>query len=76
MLPLTNLQMIGKSIFQFPIYLNLAASMDPFERFKMVIVAQLSCYHQNSNFLKPLNPILGETYEMVFNDGSRVLTNN
>jgi hypothetical protein len=45
---------------------------DPVERFKLVIVAALSCFHKSSNFWKPLNPILGETYELDWTDGSRV----
>jgi Oxysterol-binding protein len=74
MLPLTILQTIAQSIFQFPIYLNLAGNLnDPLERFKYVIVATLSCFHSSSHFLKPLNPILGETYEMLYNDGSQVI---
>jgi len=73
MLPLTILQTIALSIFQFPVYLNIAGTIkDPLEKFKLVIVATLSCFHSSSHFLKPLNPILGETYEMLFNDGSKV----
>lgn len=73
MLPLTILQTIAKSIFQFPLYLNLATlQADPLERFKFVITATLSCFHSSSHFLKPLNPILGETYEMAYEDGSKV----
>ena len=73
MLPLTILQAIAKSIFQFPIYLNLAnISIDPLEKFKLVITATLACFHQNSELLKPINPILGETYETLYEDGSRV----
>jgi len=73
MLPLTILQTIALSIFQFPVYLNIAsAEKDPLEKFKLVITATLSCFHSSSHFLKPLNPILGETYEMLYNDGSRV----
>lgn len=73
MLPLTILQTIALSIFQFPIYLNIAGlTKDPLERFKLVIVATISCFHNSSHFLKPLNPILGETFEMLYNDGSRV----
>lgn len=73
MLPLSILQTISKSIFQFPIYLNLASLQnDPLEKFKLVIVATVSCFHNSQHFLKPLNPILGETYEMLYNDGSQV----
>jgi len=75
MLPLTILQTIGLSVFQFPVYLNIAASLkDPLEKFRLVITAYLSCFHSSSHFLKPLNPILGETYEMLYNDGSKVFS--
>lgn len=73
MLPLTILQTIAKSYFQFPIYLNIASMQsDSLERFKYVVVATLSCFHKSSHFLKPMNPILGETYELLFSDGSKV----
>jgi len=73
MLPLTILQTVARSVFQFPIYLNLAASqIDPLEKFKFTIVATISCYHSSSYFMKPMNPILGETYEMMWEDGSKV----
>jgi len=45
---------------------------DPLEKFKFVITATMSCFHSSSHFLKPLNPILGETYEMMWEDGSQV----
>jgi hypothetical protein len=55
MLHLTILQTIAKSVFQFPIYLNLAAmDPDPLEKFKYVITATLSCFHNSSHFLKPV----------------------
>ena len=73
MLPLTILQTIAKSYFQFPIYVNLASIQnDPLERFKLVVVATLSSFHKSSHFIKPMNPILGETYDMLFSDGSKV----
>lgn len=73
MQPYTILQGLGKSVFQFPIYLNLASlTTDPLERFKFVVVATLSGFHRSSSFIKPLNPILGETYEVEYEDGSKV----
>jgi hypothetical protein len=73
MLPLTILQTIAKSVFQFPIYMNLAMmQIDPIEKFKLAIVATISCYHASSFLLKPLNPIIGETYEMMYEDGSKI----
>jgi len=73
MLPRTILQEIAKSYFQFPIYMNLASQTpDPLERFKYVVVATLSCFHKSCTFLKPMNPVLGETYEMLWEDGSKI----
>ncbi len=73
MLPLSILQSIAKSIFQFPVYLNLATNqIDPLERFKLLITGTISCFHANSEILKPLNPILGETHEMKYEDGSTI----
>jgi hypothetical protein len=73
MLPITILQAIAKSLFQFPIYLKLAnVSKDPLEKFKFIITASMACFHQNSELLKPINPILGETFETMYEDGSKV----
>lgn len=73
MIPLTMLQGISRGYFQFPIYLNLASlTPDPLERFKYVIVATLSCFHKSSHFYKPMNPVIGETYEMLWEDGSKI----
>jgi hypothetical protein len=59
MLHLTILQTIAKSVFQFPVYLNLAASQsDPLERFKYVITSTISCFHNSSHFLKPVRMLL------------------
>lgn len=73
MLPLSILEMTARSVFQHPIYFNLAATQgDPLEKFKLTIVGIISCYHDSSFILKPLNPILGETYEMLYEDGSKI----
>jgi hypothetical protein len=73
MLPMSILETIARSVFQFPIYLNLAANqIDPIERFKFIIVATISCFHNSCTQLKPLNPILGETFEMGYEDGSKI----
>jgi hypothetical protein len=73
MLPITILQSIALSYFQFPCYLNLASlTPDPLERFKYIVVSTLACFHKSSHFLKPMNPVLGETYEMLWEDGSKI----
>lgn len=47
-----------------PIYYNYAASIsDPVERLKVVMVSSISFIYCDKMFEKPLNPILGETYQ-------------
>lgn len=72
MIPLTILQSIARSLFQFPYYMELAKGKDLLERFKYLIVASISSFHCSIFFLKPLNPVLGETYEAIFSDGSKI----
>jgi len=75
MIPQTILQNIARSLVNYPVYLNLASTIEePLERFKWAIVTCMSSFHRSSTFLKPLNPILGETYEMLWEDGSKVIT--
>ena len=46
-------------------------SKDKLEAFKYVIVFALSSLFRSSEQLKPLNPMLGETYECEWEDGSK-----
>lgn len=74
MLPLSMLQTIAVAKSYYPLFFNKAAELsDKLERFKLVITAALAGYHKASMFEKPLNPILGETYELAFEDGSIVI---
>ena len=71
MVPISILQHVCNGHFNFPLYLNLASNLtDDVERLKYVIVATISCWYKSSVILKPLNPIWGETYEMMWEDGS------
>lgn len=71
--PLSFLQTMARAYFQYPIYLKFANQRkDPVEKLKYIIVALISCFHKSSRFMKPLNPILGETYELIYEDGSKV----
>jgi hypothetical protein len=72
MIPVTILQNIAKSFFQFPYYMELAKEKSPLEKMKYLITASLSSFFATSTFLKPLNPVLGETYEAYFNDGTKI----
>lgn len=44
---------------------------DPVERLKWVIAASISSYYLCTNQNKPFNPLLGETHQGSFPDGSR-----
>ena len=66
MCPQSLLQTIPFFHSTAPVYLNYAASLsDPLERFKLVIVQSINWYYHTSIFEKPLNPILGETFQTV-----------
>jgi hypothetical protein len=56
------------------IYLPRAAqTTDPVERMKNVVACFIGTMTLSSgNFLKPLNPILGETLQVDFSDGSKL----
>lgn len=72
MVPISILQHICNGHFNFPLYLNLVSKTKaPIKQMKYVITACISSWFKSSVFLKPLNPILGETYEMIWEDGSR-----
>ena len=49
-----------------------AQTSDPVERMKLVMSANLSWNVYNTIFLKPLNPILGETYQCYGQDGTKI----
>ena len=71
MVPISILQHICNGHFNYPLYMNLAyESNDPLQQMKYTIVACISSWYKSNVFLKPLNPILGETYEMIWEDGS------
>jgi len=74
MVPKSYLEYVGciPSAF-FPLYLNLAAcSADPVERFRLYIVASICYFYLTPSFAKPLNPILGETFNGHYDDGSHL----
>mmetsp|Transcript_34336 Transcript_34336/g.35628 ORF Transcript_34336/g.35628 Transcript_34336/m.35628 type:complete len:421 (+) Transcript_34336:44-1306(+) len=72
MIPLTILQSIARSLFQFPYYCELAKDLDVIEKMKFAIVAYLSSFYCSTFCLKPMNPVLGETYEACFSDGTKI----
>ena len=51
----------------FPLFLNAAAATNSaLERFKLTICSYFSSFYWTNSFLKPLNPILGETLQGYF----------
>lgn len=72
MVPYTILQMIARSMFQIPYFMSFTKGADVVERLKLTICATISPFHCSSFFLKPMNPVLGETFECVFQDGAKV----
>ncbi len=56
-----------------PLYLNKAAmSKSAEERFKWAVTFVISGLHQGCKQRKPFNPILGETFQATYPDGTRV----
>jgi len=52
-----------------PHYINLACkTQDPVQRMKLIMAFCVSGLHMNLKQLKPFNPILGETYEVKYNN--------
>jgi hypothetical protein len=73
MVPKSMLQTILYSTTLFPYYINRAASLDDkVERFRLLITAALGNFPVANSFLKPLNPILGETLEASYLDGTKL----
>lgn len=56
-----------------PIYLKQAGRIsDKLERFKLVIAFALGSLYCGLKQMKPFNPLLGETYQAAFVDGTRI----
>lgn len=54
-------------------YLNYAASKtDPVERFKAFVTSNIAFLKIGRTFKKPLNPVLGETYQARGPDGTNI----
>lgn len=70
----TALFVIAKHFSTLPAYFAKAAQLadNPVERMKMVIAADMGVTIYNKSFEKPLNPILGETYQARGQDGAMI----
>ena len=47
-------------------------SDNPLQRMKFVITSSISFFYATHTFDKPLNPILGETYQAIMEDGTEI----
>ena len=56
------------------IYLNYAATQtsDPVERIKCIIAANTAQQYHDCILEKPLNPVLGETFQVTGQDGAKI----
>jgi hypothetical protein len=73
MIPTSALEKALASANYFPLYLNRAAQIqDQIERIKLVITATIANFFLNCTFMKPLNPILGETCQAHYSDGTQL----
>jgi len=60
-----------KAMLMDSLYINRAALLkDPVERLRLVVISKISCFIHTCTFLKPMNPILGETLYAHGPDGS------
>ena len=73
MAPITVLECMPTGFCCCCIYLNKAASLtDPLERMKLTMASTIAYLYPTKFYEKPLNPVLGETYEATAADGAKV----
>ena len=71
MAPISALELMPTLQSTMVVFLNKAASIDdPVERMKLVMAHSLSFFYKEKIFEKPLNPILGETFQALGQDGA------
>lgn len=66
------LELISRQSSFAPRFLTRAAASDPVERLKLVVTNYIAGLHCTTGFRKPLNPILGETYQAHMDDGTQI----
>lgn len=70
---LTVLEVMPTAFTCCSVYLNKAASItDPLERMKLTMASSIAFMFPTKIWDKPLNPVLGETYEASFADGAKL----
>ncbi len=73
MAPISALEIMPTLQSTMVVFLNKAASIqDPVERMKLCLAHNLSFFYKEKIFEKPLNPILGETFQARGQDGAYI----
>lgn len=72
--PRSFLERLTDNWVYLPHFLSLASeAQDPVERLEYVIALVISGLHNTCTAAKPFNPILGETYEATYENGTQVM---
>jgi len=71
--PRSFLERITDTWCYMPLYLRKASlAKDPIERLKWVVTFVVSGLHRGVKQMKPFNPILGETWQARYSDGTQI----
>ena len=73
MVPRTSLETATYGSCLFPLYMGLACrTLDPIEKMKFCATALIAPNYYMNMFLKPLNPVIGETLQTTYSDGTQL----
>ena len=70
--PRSHLERIVDCWVLAPYYLSNAGDLDPLEQMKRTMAFAVSGLEYNVAQVKPFNPVIGETYEAAFADGTQI----
>ena len=71
--PISMIEYTSRQNSYGPVFMTRASeSADPVERMRLIMTWNIACQHTMSGFLKPFNPIIGETYQGCLSDGTLI----
>jgi hypothetical protein len=71
--PISMIEYTSRQNSYGPVFMNRAStSKDPVERMRLIMTWNIACQHTMSGFLKPFNPVIGETYQGCLSDGTMI----
>lgn len=71
--PISMIEYTSRQNAYGPIFMNRASTcVDPVERMRLIMTWNIACQHTMSGFLKPFNPVIGETYQGRLSDGTMI----